>query len=1227
MLRQLPLRRELPSYFLTGIPAACLLLLFPYLAISSADVHVPYQLVEGAAGQFAADVFPGSSFGPVQVYYGLNGRPAAYYFVLYRRPGPCPSEDAIRKRVAEGHQLLAAARKSANRRDIDAATSIIMGNEDFITMVVSARYDAPPILEYYHALPPHYSWAEETQKVAAAILGEEGMKAERFIFSGPFDIWFEFRSAKDTVFVSPHSLRPFTAQQVRTVSQRTQSQEQSGEIAKEWARVRVGQSPVPFVGEFRIHGVPDYDWSYGCAPTASADVLGFWAENGYALLVDYYYDRWDDVEREWDYNVPNVIRELATAMETDTLSGMTGGSIPSGNEMVCNSPVYGNGYCFHSERLEPGRGALLEEINGGRPAHWSIVGHWYYNHHSVCAMGWGPPDDHYICIHDTYSTTPEECIVHYSSPVGGIVYSIVPLGQSSRGRLHVTMSPVFPHGSDHYQFGDHAEFNMTVQDPYNGYELVDAEEVKLQWTSRAGNLTPIQHVETGTYHFNVTDIYRLNPGWHTWVFSVYKTCYEPSAAGLRLPVYPAPTFEPIAISDVSVSPAHFDPTPPCRSVTITYSLSRTSDNTTLRILRPRDGSVVRTLFEGVQREGGSRAIVWDRRDHSEAYVAPMDSFLVRLDAASMQEVTPVGRFGIELSKPTGMAFGPEDDYLYVVDGNQQQVFAYQGPRLVYSWGEFGFGLGQFNHPGDIAFPGNGLIYIYDTAYGGRIQEFTSEQPHTATRQWFYPADWPAALTTDCDGMLYLGGADGVHKIDPSTGTETLHFRATDPDDTPSQNQHVAGVAVAGDGRIFVTILGSNTIRVYDRNGPFLDTLLCDYPEMQKWDLDMRGGNWLYVQTMRDVLVYDTRDSVSLHSGPVNRSRQWAQFGKAIAVSEDGEVAAVSLEPYFVMALTDYSSFARLERRLWSDESRPELSISLFQNPCITNHLDIYVIASEPVIDTSLVVTVAPDTVEMELLDPDRHTWRGDYDLYRSGTLSVYACARDLESNWADSARSFSSTRVLAATGGIAASVDGRCHVNVPAGAVGRDAYVLILESVDEGSGKNITYSILPHELYLRESAEISIAYDDTTKHPEHLCIVREEQGGAVHVKCFVDRKTHRILAFVDRFGSYGLVVRDDRATPDYETGEVKLLQNAPNPFSGTTSIMLEIPRPEILRIDVISAEGRILKTLIDGHLPSGKHRIEWDGRNTTGKRVASGVYAYRVRCSSGEFARKMVYLR
>ncbi len=87
-----------------------------------------------------------------------------------------------------------------------------------------------------------------------------------------------------------------------------------------------------------------------------------------------------------------------------------------------------------------------------------------------------------------------------------------------------------------------------------------------------------------------------------------------------------------------------------------------------------------------------------------------------------------------------------------------------------------------------------------------------------------------------------------------------------------------------------------------------------------------------------------------------------------------------------------------------------------------------------------------------------------------------------------------------------------------------------------------------------------------------------------------------------------------------------LSQNSPNPFNPSTTIKYQVPEGDAAKVQIVvfNVRGQKVITLVDELKESGDYTVNWNGTSTSGHRVSSGVYFYRM--SAGEFSavRKMV---
>jgi hypothetical protein len=90
---------------------------------------------------------------------------------------------------------------------------------------------------------------------------------------------------------------------------------------------------------------------------------------------------------------------------------------------------------------------------------------------------------------------------------------------------------------------------------------------------------------------------------------------------------------------------------------------------------------------------------------------------------------------------------------------------------------------------------------------------------------------------------------------------------------------------------------------------------------------------------------------------------------------------------------------------------------------------------------------------------------------------------------------------------------------------------------------------------------------------------------------------------------------------------VLLDQNYPNPFNPTTWIPFFLPADGPASIKVYDVRGALVKVLTEKWLPRGAHSVRWNGDDTAGRNVASGIYFCVLRFADNTQTRKLVLLR
>ncbi|PWB74274.1 hypothetical protein C3F09_04155, partial [candidate division GN15 bacterium] len=88
-----------------------------------------------------------------------------------------------------------------------------------------------------------------------------------------------------------------------------------------------------------------------------------------------------------------------------------------------------------------------------------------------------------------------------------------------------------------------------------------------------------------------------------------------------------------------------------------------------------------------------------------------------------------------------------------------------------------------------------------------------------------------------------------------------------------------------------------------------------------------------------------------------------------------------------------------------------------------------------------------------------------------------------------------------------------------------------------------------------------------------------------------------------------------------------LKQNYPNPFNPSTTLQFSLPTAMKARVEIYNILGGLVATPFDGMATAGENTVVWDGRDSNGRNVASGVYLYRLVADKYTETRKMMLLK
>ena len=79
---------------------------------------------------------------------------------------------------------------------------------------------------------------------------------------------------------------------------------------------------------------------------------------------------------------------------------------------------------------------------------------------------------------------------------------------------------------------------------------------------------------------------------------------------------------------------------------------------------------------------------------------------------------------------------------------------------------------------------------------------------------------------------------------------------------------------------------------------------------------------------------------------------------------------------------------------------------------------------------------------------------------------------------------------------------------------------------------------------------------------------------------------------------------------------------SPNPFNPSTVIGYTLTNPARVELSIYSITGQKVATLVNSHVPAGRHSVTFDGAN-----LASGIYFYRFESAAFNKTGKLMLMK
>lgn len=162
----------------------------------------------------------------------------------------------------------------------------------------------------------------------------------------------------------------------------------------------------------------------------------------------------------------------------------------------------------------------------------------------------------------------------------------------------------------------------------------------------------------------------------------------------------------------------------------------------------------------------------------------------------------------------------------------------------------------------------------------------------------------------------------------------------------------------------------------------------------------------------------------------------------------------------------------------------------------------------------------------------------------------------------------------------------------------------------------VTYPILTNG----DSGGVRSAYEVESG---HILVIGGD--GIILYRAFYDDPALR--AIIDE----GLAALEMSPVPDISDAGHRFDGGFPNPFNPSTRLVFSLApdaQPQPAKLEIIDMQGRLVSVLLNETATTGRsYEAVWNGRDLTGRSVASGVYLARLRVGDWQATRALTLVK
>lgn len=362
-----------------------------------------------------------------------------------------------------------------------------------------------------------------------------------------------------------------------------------------------------------------------------------------------------------------------------------------------------------------------------------------------------------------------------------------------------------------------------------------------------------------------------------------------------------------------------------------------------------------------------------------------------------------------------------------------------------------------------------------------------------------------------------------------------------------------------------------------------------------------------------------------------------------SVNTPGRVRNVAALPGLILVADAQALLMYGTEVVVADSLPPEFAVGLVENPFITAYADLYLVPSERIQappTVRLLVADLDSALTVTVNDPNRlvYTCRMFLNRVGEGQFLINGC--DRRGNCGTRVANVTFDLLRGASGGTISIDDSAFAATIPPGAFAGEARPVALAVRPQdlavgapGAGPPEGGADQGYRLALpgAAGAPVVVSFRAPRDGAEASGWEVFRRAGDRWEPLLTRRVDGRLQAEGVGGGLFWLAPGE--ASDGGRIARPALEPNAPNPFNPRTRIRYTVPSPGArVRLSIVAPDGRLVRTLADGHEPAGPRERAWEGEDDNGRPAASGVYILRYEverpgAARETLTRKMTLLR